>query len=221
VTPRQVGLLLLLQIPEALVENLDSLVPEPIVERHPILTVLMLLPLFAAASSISAALTTLALAAIRRGAVPSLASLRVQMRGRWKGLLLSALISGVLIVAGLPVILPGIYFMAVYLFVPAVAVVSPVAPASVYLARSKRLVKSRLWQVLGITIGLLAFGLGLHAIGESVGAWLAPGGGSGTAAALLARSGVAVLASLGLNMGLAWYFLRIWEHFLAGAENGK
>ncbi len=85
-------------------------------------------------------------------------------------LTLSSLTVALVVMVGLVAILPGIYFLAIYVFVPCL-VVERVRPATVfvYLAESKRIARSALFPLLLLALVVLALGIGLGEAQERLG----------------------------------------------------
>ena len=118
-----------------------------------------LFPYFIFTTALSSALTALIARDIDHGNQPTLGRALSQLGSRFGSFLKASLLCGVFIVVGLPVLLPAIYFMAIYLFVPLIAVFDAPAPAFSILARSKNLAKTNLKVVLTFTLASLATGL--------------------------------------------------------------
>lgn len=118
-------------------------VSEPYLEQSPVLAVLLLVPLFSVGSSLCSALTLGLIEEIpNKSTLPSLSAALNKVLNRFKRLLLSSLVVSLFFGLGLAAfMIPGIYFMALYLFVPLIVLTEPEQPILSYLYHSKILVK--------------------------------------------------------------------------------
>ena len=106
------------------------------------------------------ALTYVSVRDSRYGEAPTLARSWNEVSRKIFPLLNAYILAGIVIALGfLSLILPGIYYLALYLFVPLVVIDEPRLPLSVYLLRSKKLAKASLKRTLALTLLLLFFGL--------------------------------------------------------------
>jgi hypothetical protein len=134
------ALLLLVQIPMGLLVLLQRVV-EPYLEGSPIIGLTLLLPLFSIGSSLCTALTfwVVQLPSPRR-----LTDIRLvweKLSPHYKPLTLSSLLIAFFFGLGLAAfILPGLYFISLYFFVPLCVVTEPGKPIAKYLYQSKMLV---------------------------------------------------------------------------------
>jgi len=86
----------------------------------------------------------------------------------WLKVFLSSLVVFVLVTVGLFLILPAIYFTAVYLFVPMIALLHPTSDLFSILYRSKLLVQKFFWKAIGLVLLMILLDQGL----EWGGSWL-------------------------------------------------
>lgn len=102
---------------------------------------------------ISTSLTFASVQQIESGGRPSFGVAWRHVQAHAGSLAMASLLVGSL--AGLGIfaaILPGLYFMAIYLFVPYLILVEPKAPLSVYFRKSKRLAKENFGKCLAFAM---------------------------------------------------------------------
>ncbi len=147
-------LLFLIQIPVGLLGVLQSLL-EPYLEWHPVVALIILLPLFSMGSSLSTALTFLVVQTRNSDTHSNFSHDWKRLTDRFTSLAGSSFIVALFFGLGLAaLILPGFYFLAIYIFVPILAVSAPPQPISQYLYKSKKMItQSR--KILFTTIGLV------------------------------------------------------------------
>ena len=84
--------------------------------------------------------------------------------GKWRSLALAQLIVGGAVTLGIFLILPGLYFLATYLFVPMCVMEGPKRSVFSYLAESQQIARSHLWALLSAVVFALLLGLGLEEV---------------------------------------------------------
>lgn len=139
-------------------------------EMPPYYTLALLFPLTWLFTAIGTAATCIFLRARRRGQPASVSdAYRVVFR-RMTPLILTSMVVALVVMIGLIAILPGIYFLAVYLFVPCL-VAERERPGTlfVYLAESKRIARSSLIPLLILALVVLVLGIGLGEAQERLG----------------------------------------------------
>jgi hypothetical protein len=136
------------------------------------------------------------------GIAPSLRALGDKM----KPLLASVAMTGVLVIVGLMVLLPGIYFLTLYLFVPCFVMVLPKASAFTYLAEAKALARGRFFALLALAIGVNLLSLGLDELQS-----LFEMPGLGLAARVLPRLVCTLVLGATINTFLTVCFLHLTE----------
>jgi hypothetical protein len=156
-------LLLVAQIPEVSVDWVDRAFRQDF-EKHPALGAVALFPYFAVMSALSTALTGIAARELTAGNRVTLSGVWHVVRPRLGSLFKASLLSGVFVLVGMPVLVPAVYFMTVYLLVPLTVVFESPAPAFTILARSKNLVRRRFWPVLGFTLFFLLVGVAMFLV---------------------------------------------------------
>ncbi|MFM8316064.1 MAG: hypothetical protein ACKOA8_17435 [Deltaproteobacteria bacterium] len=152
------GFVLLLQLPLGILvvgqRFLDSYL-----ETHPILAVLLLLPLFSVGSSLSSALTFLYLQTPSPRKLSIFAHLLKDSSQKLKYLVPTSLCVAVFFGLGLAAfILPGLYFISLYFFVPFLVVQEPIQPIANYLFASKSMVtqsRKTFWTTAGLALTTL------------------------------------------------------------------
>jgi hypothetical protein len=109
-------------------------------------------------------------------------------------------------------IVPAIYFMTVFFFFPQLTVSEPPLPWSVYLNRSKRLVKTSPWKTLLAVTFFFVLELGVERLGaiatglvgrESKATWFQEG------SLLLVQTFLFMLMSASINVWASYFFLRL------------
>ncbi|MEZ4751374.1 MAG: hypothetical protein R3B54_12380 [Bdellovibrionota bacterium] len=94
---------------------------------------------------------------------------------RWRVLLLGSVATGIIILLGFAaVLLPGIYFAAIYLFVPYLIMEDGDLPLSVYMHRSKQLANQQLLKSCGIVVGVVVLMTWSYLFGAALGKLLFP-----------------------------------------------
>ncbi len=162
-------LLLASQLPEASVDLVEKALGRTSLGQSPILLALTVLPYFWIASAASFFLTAHLVISLDLGRDVSFRDSWNSLIARLPALTTSSLLAGVVVLVGIPLLLPGVYFMACYLFVPACLATDPGdAPASVLLARSKKVARQRMGLILPLTTGFLVVGLGLFFLEEAL-----------------------------------------------------
>jgi len=128
-----------LQIPELSVEFLQIAIGDKPTNRL-LVIILIVLPYFCIATYLSRSLTYVSARQALVGKPSFSTSMRV-VCALWRTLIPVSLLTGILILCGFALfVVPAIYFLTVYLFVPALLITEPSSPWSSYLYKSKRLV---------------------------------------------------------------------------------
>ncbi len=147
-------LLLALQWPDLLSEMLISFTRP--YDYLPWVNMLVVFPLTWLLTVISTAAT---FAFFRSQGQASFTSCFKQVALRIQPLMLTGLITGVAVALGLLIILPAIYFVAIYLFVPCVVLARPQMNVFEALAHSTRLTRKAIWSVLAFAVVVIVWGL--------------------------------------------------------------
>lgn len=199
-------LLTLVQLPEAFVEPLSTLLM-PKGEPNLLLIFLVLFPFLCVASFLSSSLTFSVVRQVHTGVRPSLKAALKELRPCLSTLLPVSLVTGLITVLGLPLFLPFLYFLAVYLFVPMLVMTHPKQPWSLYLHQSKMLSKKMFWRSVGAVLVMLILQVGIGAgIPELEGLFLV--GSDATEPILAILQGIATLiASALMTLWISYYFL--------------
>jgi hypothetical protein len=155
---------LLLQIPQSLSDVTDNLFPSYF-EHHRAVAFSIMLPLWVVTSALSSGLTFSSTRRWHREHRLSARDAWTTVAGKLWPLIAAYLLAGIVVALGfLSFILPGFYYMALYLFVPLVVVDEPRLPWSVYLLRSKKIAKRSMRRTLVLAMSLLFVGLALSVL---------------------------------------------------------
>ncbi len=139
---------------------LESILEPRYSQTNPALLIAFFFPPYVITTTLSSALTFFVVRDIRAGKKPSIPSAFEAVRPHLKSLVLCSLVLGLIYVLGFcAFVIPVVYFMAIYLFVPFVIVTEPKAPFSVYLFRSTQFAKKNLLLSILTVIGILVVGL--------------------------------------------------------------
>jgi hypothetical protein len=195
---------LLLQFPEAAADLLERLSPGR-AEEHLALKIILLFPSFCIASTLASSLTFASVLDLSKNVPLSIGSSLRSVGEKWKTLIPTSVLLGIIILLGfLALILPGLYFMAAFLFVPQLIVTEPKLPWSVYFFKSKKLAKKAFLKTFfAVTIFFIANVAG-YFIGEL---------GEGAVASLTGNTGVQVGLSVCLGIVLSVFtgaFVNLW-----------
>lgn len=132
--------LFLIQLPVGLLVFLQNFL-EPLFESNPIIALIILLPLFSFVSSLCTALTYIAVQSLQTAPKLKFTILKQLSPETLTKLTATSLLVAIFLGLGLAaLVIPGIYFTAIYLFVPVLVVLNPSQKASQYLFESKKLV---------------------------------------------------------------------------------
>jgi len=194
-------LFLVLQLPEVSVDWIDRAFRADF-EKNPLLGALTLFPYFTLASGLSTALTAIAAAEIVADRPATWNGVWAKLNGKVWLLAKASLLSGLFILLGMPVLLPAIYFMAVYLLVPLVVVLETPAPALALMVRSKNLVKPHFYKVLGFTLFFLAVGVAMFLAQGEIDKHLIDAAGYPAHLGVVVDSVFALLLGVGVNLGI-------------------
>lgn len=124
----------------------------------------------------------------------------------------AALVTSLLTLLGMPLIFLGIYFSAIYLFVPQVILMDPPCPLGVYLTRSKKVAKADFTRVLLLAVLLLVLDIGLYLVAQEAGGRIGDLFASPTAREIVSGTVncvVTVAPGLLLNPLIGEYFLKL------------
>jgi len=154
---------LILQIPEVSVEAIYALFPS--IREAPLPLILaVLFPYLSIVSFLSTAATFVSLESAKTGRPVTLNGSAVIVMERLGKLLPVALLTGLILLLGMvALVLPFLYFMALYLFVPFVVMTEGEHPWSVYLHKSKVIAKRHFWSCLFLVILMLIVSFGTDA----------------------------------------------------------
>ncbi len=97
-----------------------------------------------------------------RGVIPSVGSALTALGARLWSMSKTELIAGLAVMMGLLIVLPGLYFLTVYLFVPCFVMTLPPSSAFTYLAESKQLTRGRFWPLFILSVCIIALSVGLN-----------------------------------------------------------
>jgi hypothetical protein len=158
------------QLPVGFVEILQQLLGVHDSVQASWVATLIVLPVFFMASFFSSAMTFISVRLRLAEHMPSRTLLGEGIAGFAKPLVLASLVVGTLIGLGLAaIILPGLVFMALCLFVPHLIISDPPASIPVYLYRSRKLAMMRPWMTICIVSVFFIMSTGLFLLGESTG----------------------------------------------------
>lgn len=118
-------------------------------------------------------------------------------------------IVGCAVLLGIFLILPGIYFLAIYLFVPFLVIERPRQAIFSYLAESQVLARRALWPLIALSVFLLLVGLGLEEV-QSQATHLM--GASTPWAAFPIRLFVSMVLNMGINVFICHCFVHLAEN---------
>jgi len=206
---------LILQLPEASSDVLEKLFPSGEGQGPLFWRVAILFPYFCIASTAASALT---FASVFRQAQKQPLTLRYNLKiAREKmGILVpvSLLLGLVTLLGFVALIIPGIYFMAIFLFVPPLIISEPPLPWSVYLSKSKKIAKTAIWQTLAIVTVFFLINFAVFAQSSFVESELNHWFGASMISSILALAATAVLSIIigaFVNVWIAFYFLSLKE----------
>ncbi len=119
------------------------------------------------ASTFSTAATFASVAFTPEGTLSALQSTCNRVRAQWKILALASLVIGFITLVGmLALLLPGLYFAALYLFVPHLILSEPGQNLWAYLDRSKRLSRPRIFLHIGVVLFTLILMVWVYVVGD-------------------------------------------------------
>lgn len=162
-------LLLLAQLPETTVDLVEKALGLTKLGESPMLLALAILPYFWIASATSLYLTAFVVFSLDRKEIPTARGALDALGSRLPQIVSSSLLAGVVVLVGIPLVFPGLYFMCCYLFVPVCIAADPLrVPSSALLSRSKKIARTRLSLVVPLGAGLLGVGLALFFVEEAL-----------------------------------------------------
>ena len=202
---------LALQLPEASFDLVEHSLA-PVSDKHPLFALLIILPLVWELSAISIAFTFASILRRRRGEKPSIRQSVTEVRGRLRQILPSSFLVAIVVLLGLFLLVPGIYFMAIYLFVPHFAMIMSPAPATAYLNLSTRLVRQHLWTTLCLVVFIFLLDFAIYLGSETLGTFaggvsLSPVGRDIILTAT--KITLSLITSAAINVGVSYFFLEI------------
>lgn len=169
------SLLILAQLPEALLAIPQKFL-ESITEDQPVLRVLIFLPIFCVSSTLSNSLSFLLVLQHAENKRPSLPNAFSILKNRLPQVLLAYLVIlafFILAAMGLYLlILPALYFMAIYQFTPYLILTSEKMPLFAVLHRSQKMVRSswmRLLNAMCLILSSIAMGIATYFAGQQLG----------------------------------------------------
>jgi hypothetical protein len=149
-----IGLLFLLQLPMGLLVLLQR-VMEPFLEGNPLVGLIILLPLFSVGSNLCTALTFCVLQLPAPRHLTDINQAWQKLAPQFGPLVLSSAIIALFFGLGLAAfVLPGLYFISLYFFVPLFVITEPGQPIAKYFYQSKKLVTQSRKTLLG-TLGFV------------------------------------------------------------------
>lgn len=153
-------LFLSVQSIQGLLSLLESALEPRFSEKNPILLVALFFPPYVITTTLSSALTFFIIRDLRLGKKPTFRNALEGVKPHLSQLIICSLVLGMIYILGFcAFVVPVVYFMAIYLFVPFVILTEPKAPFSAALYRSTQLAKTRLGLTILTVIGVLAIGL--------------------------------------------------------------
>ena len=204
----------LLQIPLGVIPLLDEALPQDSSQTlfKVVMALLVFFPLFVGCSVVAIAATFQSvLRSIDHLPLSFFLSYKATF-SRFSKLFPASLIAMGLALLGFPTIVLLIYFSAIYLFVPHFVMLDGSCSWSVYLARSKNLVKTRFWVVILVAIFLLLLEPLLMIGGHYLGGLL-PGLSSFAplqdCLQYLLKGFLSMVAGLMVNVALSHFFLHL------------
>jgi len=202
---------LLLQAPEAGFDIVEKTLT-PLSESSPFLALLIILPLVWLLSALSISLTFASVQRMRKRQAPDWKKSVKDVRKHLGQILPASFLVGIVVLCGLLLLIPGIYFMAIYLFVPQIAMTYPKYPATTYLSISKAKVQPHLWTTCGLVTAIFIVDFLVYLFGETLGTWaggmtLSPLGQN--AILLSTKITLSLITSAAINLGVSYYYLEL------------
>lgn len=165
-------LFLCLQLPSASTEVIETHLSGASIETSPF-QALIWIPFFFFMSTLTTTLTYFAMVGVRDGREFSMSDFVKVLQEKWLVLLAAALLVGVICLAGfLALVLPGIYFTAMYLFVPQIVMDEANHKVMVSLNRSKALFKQAKLKTIFVVSIIFLSSIAVYFAGETIGTWL-------------------------------------------------
>lgn len=109
------------------------------------------------------------------GAKPSVLTAYRNLARKLPQMLKAEGIVGLAVILGLNLILPGLYFMTLYLFVPCLVMTRPKMPTFSYLSEASDMTRGYFWKLLCLSIVILILSLGLNEIQAQWLSWAGKG----------------------------------------------
>lgn len=160
--------LLLLQLPGGLMELIGNAL-ELRYEESIALAASLFFP-YGIATACCTALTYGFIEDKETGSSPSLAAACKKLKGKWGRLVPVTCIAGILCLLGMvALIIPALYFMAIFFFFPQLIVSEPHLPWTVYLSRSKKIAKRALLATVTAVVICFLLELGVEKAGDWIG----------------------------------------------------
>jgi hypothetical protein len=203
---------LLIQIPVGGVEVLETLFSTQL-ESNILLVLLVILPASLIAQPLSSSLTFVALRSLQEKKPIRWPDCFRPVVGKLTPLVVATFLSETVSGMGMLTFFPGVYFTAMYLFIPQLVISEPELPWSVYLLRSKKLAQRTWGKALLTTLVLILLGASSY-LGVETGRrpplWTA-----GVLWVLLIKVFVSMLAAALVDIWISHYFL------LAKSQSGN
>lgn len=140
---------------------------------------------------------------------PSLAASWEMLRGKLKTLVPVSMTTGLVLILGLMTVFVMLFhYMAIYLFVPQLLVTEPRLPWSVYLHRSRKLVKGSYGKAVTVVTAMLFLSLGGDALAGTLAYVFSLGDSPAIELLLLAvKYGFSLASTALLAIWISYYFL--------------
>lgn len=187
----------------------------PQLEKNGWMAIALLLLWFCIASVLSSALTFASVMQTEiKGAAAPLISVSISMvREKITILIPAAFLVGVVCVLGFTaLLLPGIYFATLYLFVTPLIMIEPKTNLTVYLHRSSRFAKKNLIRNLTLVVALLVLALVGYLLGTTISSAMSEITTYNTiqiAIPMLIRVGLAACLGAFIDVAICYYFLAL------------
>lgn len=210
------GYWLALQFPLGLLPLVDEFIPDDLPNIWVQATLLLgiFLPLFILLSTLATAFTFSAI--LHHADKPSIAAVVKRVLPHTLKLFGASFLAGLLTIMGLSLILPGIYFGAIFLFVTHTVIQDPSAPISVYLTRSKKVAKKSLGLSIAVAVCLFASDFITALGGELMGQMISAAVHLPLSLVLTfsAKMFLSMVVGATINVWVSLYFLRLQEESL-------
>lgn len=177
--------------------------------------IFVLLPYFMIASALATSATFSFILQKRQGRVPTLWTVWNAIAAKLPLLIPAALLVGLVCGLGIiALILPGLYFMTLYLFVPHLIVYEERSPLMTHLYKSTHLAKAQLKKTFSVVLVISFLSLFVFFGGETIGTWLGGVSTNGLIQNTLLvsiKALFAMLAGVFIDIFTSEYFLKLRE----------